>query len=167
MYLSWRTICVNLQVLFTAIFVKQRANFLGPFAFFFNFKFQKTTFIWIVKRNSCKKFGCKRILSVEKSVFWKSYFRTITSAPNDPKMTLKATRPIMSHICRDPYSTRALNLTPFRPTITRFPEQFWFPYRVQWWMWNFQNFPNVVFWGPLGGKFRKISKPVGCDLQEE
>ncbi len=33
------------------------------------------------------------------SIFWKSYFQSITSAPNDPKVTLNATRRKAPYIC--------------------------------------------------------------------
>ncbi len=32
------------------------------------------TYVLIIILNACKKFGCKRIISVEAAAFWKSYF---------------------------------------------------------------------------------------------
>ncbi len=73
---------------------------------------------------------------------------------------------------------RATNFTPFCSTIARFPDNwgFWFLHRLQCWIWYFRKkiiknqklkiskIPNVVLWGPLGGKFRKSFKTFGCNL---
>ena len=66
------------------------------------------------------------------------------------------------------------NFSPFCSTTARFPDTwgFWFlHYKVQWWTWNFRKkfvknqklkilkIPKVLWWEPLGGKFRNP-----CDL---
>ncbi len=44
------------------------------------------------------------------------------------------------------------------------------------WIWNFRKkmlkirnskFPKILWWGPLGGKFRRNMNTFGCDLYEE
>ncbi len=55
----------------------------------------------------------------------------------------------------------------------------WFPYMLQWWMWNFrkkvikhrgkfkfQKFNRIPFWGPLKRKFRMSWEKLKTDLQE-
>ncbi len=64
--------------------------------FFFNFKIQNSKeqiFIWTVNRNSCKRFGCKRIISVEDAAFWKPHFRKYRKCTNWPQNDLERYKP--------------------------------------------------------------------------
>ena len=48
-------------------------------------------FVWTVTGNThSQKFGCRRIITVEKAIFEDRIFGIIASAPNDPKITLYA-----------------------------------------------------------------------------
>ncbi len=55
--------------------------------------------MWTVKRNSCKKFAWKRILSVWEAAFWKSCFQKNCSAPNDPQNDIERFKPKVPHMC--------------------------------------------------------------------
>ncbi len=60
--------------------------------------FQQASLIWSVKRNSCEKFSCKRILSVEEETFWKILFSG-KSQVHRPKVTFEQLKAKSRHIC--------------------------------------------------------------------
>ncbi len=78
--------------------------------------------MWTVTGNIYKKFGWKRIITVERVAFWESFcFRNIASALNEPHMTLNSTNSNLKvfHACFCWYP-QIPNCSPFRSMMACF-----------------------------------------------
>ena len=114
-------------------------------------------------------------------MIWKLYFGENLECSEWPPNDLECYkgRPKVPHYYMLNYyreSQISLSFAP-RPPVFQITDVFLFLHRVQWWIRNvrkkiFKNWklkiskiPNVVLWGPLGGKFRTSWKTFGWDFR--